>query len=547
MRLRLLIGLFLLILLPARAHAFGDCSDAAYLANFDVTERVRSCEIRSLDPLRFTGRTRDVRVFRINGASHGDDDRWISDINAALGQISFALEALSPRLDSANISILLSDDRGRGLLRGAHGVTYTGRRLMTTFGRSLEMECPIVVYKIGGRVSNEVFASLLAHEIFHCVQDATWPDKASSATGDWWIEGSAEYFAQLVVPNNRDTRGYIRQFGDNTAENSLYAPPMDYENVVFFDWLHSRGGGDAVIEFINSIPDTGDSLSFLQRRFSSDDWVEFIELYASNRLTQPNGTVINAGQPARYVPVQGDSGGVNQATDAFRGLLIELRFPDQGRYEISIDGGDALRAKYRRGGSDWQDLTQVIESCTDQSSATLYVVTTGEPDSFNINYRRVEPCSTCEIAPQMDRCLVGTWTLTGGGPVEWLRANGMGDMAQIEVSEMSVRMGSNGRYVQAPVTVLMQAGQDGVVIDGVGVGTEAGGTWSASDGILNICPQTAAITATVSTPTHSMTQMFGAGPEMLMTYTCSASTLNTTLEIAAGIPPMDFVYTRADR
>ena len=41
-----------------------------------------------------------------------------------------------------------------------------------------------------------------AHEVFHCAQRVTWPD-AFSAEGSWWMEGSAEYFSNLVYPESR--------------------------------------------------------------------------------------------------------------------------------------------------------------------------------------------------------------------------------------------------------------------------------------------------------------------------------------------------------
>lgn len=538
MPLRLLIGLLLLIIFPARAQAFGDCTNAEYLAAFNVTGRVASCQSRDLDPLQFNGQTRSVRIFRLHRPWHGDDEQWIGDINATLAQISFALEALGPGLDVKDISIHLSDHIGRGTDRGAHAATG--------FGTGLTAECPIVVYKTASRTSTEGFARVLAHEIFHCAQEDTWPAKASETSALWWVEGSAEYFAQLVVPGNPGSQGFITQFSSTSPDTSLYAAPMDYENVVFFDWLHSRGGGDAVVRFLNSVPNTDDPLPFLQRTVPTADWVDFIETYALHRLTAPDGQVINAGPPSRYMLVEGESGDSSLGTDAYRSLLVEARFPEQGRYEITIDGGDGLQAKISRGGGAWQDLPLTIDACTDQSPIVLYAVTTGEPEYFTLNYRRVEPCSSCEVARQIDRCLIGPWTLTGGGPVEWMRANGMGDMARVETSEMTIRMTRDGRYVTAPIDVLVEAENDGVAVTGTGVGTDATGTWSAGDGILNICPQTAHITTTVTAGGGPMMQqVFGAGPEMQMSYTCAGNTLSTLLEIGSGLPPMSFTYTRA--
>lgn len=489
-----------------------------------------------LDPLIINGQTRDVRIFRLNDTFHGDDTAWIAEINEILGRVSFAADAIGSRLTIKEVSILLADHLADGEDVGAHAVTRVPSGLPNG-------ECPIVFYKNTAALSTAEFGKVLAHELFHCIQGATWGAATATEAATWWVEGSAEYFAQLVVPESTSTDIFISEFGQRGPTTSLYDDPMDYETVVFFDWLHAHAGGEGVVTFLNGIQATGGGLAGLQSLVSDADWVEMIETYAANQLTEPGGRQIHRGD-AEQLDVSQETEEFAYTTDAYRGLLLELRFPETGRYEISVAGSASLRAKINRGGPDWMPVPFEINACTDETPALIYAVSTEGPEDFTLTYRRVDECNACERQRVRDACVAGNWTMTGGGAVEWMRANGMGNNAQLATGEMSMQMRRNGAFLTAPLTVFLDADLDGSPITGTSDGPGATGVWSAGDGVLNICPQTGGAQATISSDAGSQTMLFGPEGDLQMQYTCRGATLTTSLEIGSGMPPMETTYTR---
>ena len=64
----------------------------------------------------------------------------------------------------------------------------------------------------------------IAHEMFHCVQYASLsPEQMATygAGGDWWIEGSAEYFANLTLPGRNYHPDLIEAFQSRATSTSL--------------------------------------------------------------------------------------------------------------------------------------------------------------------------------------------------------------------------------------------------------------------------------------------------------------------------------------
>jgi hypothetical protein len=231
-------------------------------------------------------------------------------------------------------------------------------------------------------------------------------------------------------------------------------------------------------------------------------------------------------------------------TDAFRTFRADFAVISPGRYEVSVDGPETLKARVRTGEGEWQDLPAPLESCRNSAPATLYAVTTQGPVSFIVKTRKTGECSACETAGISDSCLAGTWTMTGGGPIEWMRANGMPAEFEIQASEMSVRMTRGGDYVRNPVLVDVDTTIDDKHVTGDGQSVGLSGHWGAADGVLHICPLSGEIATNVQVDGGPMmSRMFGAGEPMQMAYTCSGNTMTTTMEIP-GLRPMETVYTR---
>ncbi len=80
----------------------------------------------------------------------------------------------------------------------------TGMAITYTRGfRPQDESCPVVLFPVMLNLSNSSFQQAIAHEIFHCFAAFNLPDQehgASYESASWWVEGSAQYFSNLVYP-----------------------------------------------------------------------------------------------------------------------------------------------------------------------------------------------------------------------------------------------------------------------------------------------------------------------------------------------------------
>jgi hypothetical protein len=457
MILRALIALLILLLAPLMlapqpAFAFGDCAEAGYRHRFD--DRLPAggpCHVQELNPIVIDGRSTPVRVLRFDRAFDGTHAGWLAALNDALDRTGFAATALSAGLRIQPVTIVLTSleehfgaaDSAAPPHTGpdvAHGVTNAGR---------FPTECPVTMYKLDDGATDAEFTRTLAHELFHCIQFSTWTAKFLEPGGSWWVEGSAEYFGVLVAPE--PSEGHHQGFGEASQTAGLAeeeaAEPLGYENVAFFSWLHQQGGGPAVGAFLSDLP-LGGAPGNAQALIDLPQWTRFTEDLLTDRVRLPGGDAVPKGRSLLVLEVDEAEKDTDLETDAFRTFRADFAVISPGRYEVSVDGPETLKARVRTGEGEWQDLPAPLESCRNSAPATLYAVTTQGPVSFIVKTRKTGECSACETAGISDSCLAGTWTMTGGGPIEWMRANGMPAEFEIQASEMSVRMTRGGDYVR---------------------------------------------------------------------------------------------------
>ena len=547
MILRALIALLILSVAPQSALAFGNCGDAAYRHRFDDRlPATGTCHIKDLNPIVINGHSTPVRVLRFDRAFKTDDAQWLAAVNDTLDRTGFAATALNAGLQIEPVTIVMTALEERVDLADRSAAPHTGRAIVhgvANWGR-LPLECPVSIYKIDDATTVE-FIQTLAHELFHCIQFATWQAKALEPNGWWWIEGSAEYFGVLAVPehNARHHRDFGLASQSAGLAESGAAEALDYENVAFFSWLHQQGGGPAVGAFLSDLP-LGGAPGNAQALIDLPQWTRFTEDLLTDRVRLPGGDAVPKGRSLLVLEVDEADKDTDLETDAFRTFRADFAVISPGRYEVSVDGPETLKARLRTGEGDWQDLPAPLESCRNSAPAVLYGVTTEGPVSFIVKTRKTGECSACETAGISDSCLAGTWTMTGGGPIEWMRANGMPAEFEIQASEMSVRMTRGGDYVRNPVLVDVDTTIDDKHVTGDGQSVGLSGHWGAADGVLHICPLSGEIATNVQVDGGPMmSRMFGAGEPMQMAYTCSGNTMTTTMEIP-GLRPMETVYTR---
>ncbi len=561
-----LLGLLALAagLIPDRGAlaTFGDCMDPAYIDSFDG--RPSSGGITCVERLRLPVATaegeRHIRIIQDVVADwafmpgvEAQAERGVRATVEALGRIG------SFKMDDVTVLLLddlpptTPDDKNNGVVAGETGATVGS-------------ECRVVFYLFDSRTGDpEILAANIAHEIFHCVQFATLSaaQMASGAYGtgsggDWWMEGSAEWFANLAVSDSPLLPGRIERF-ETAVETAAPLDSLAYSAVVFFMWLDQISDSTQILPFLHQMADSSGASAqraAMRRALDAGKWQRFAQDYLDENIRHPRGDAIawsigagktwrfeeNRVQPIEIEPFVLSRGWIEMACGTWH---FETR-PERTR----------AAARRSERGADWSPLAR--DHDTEREGERLrFAALSVEADTvtLQVDAERRESCEPCAGSDEVDACIVGAWKMTGGGPVEWMRRQmpaGV-NMPVHEQSDAVMVFKGDGTYWTAPFTqrlVITMRDRDGLTVgDGKGV-AQGAGRWSIKDGRFYICQDAGGLRgqATLTSPHGSTTlpmTMPGAGT-IDMSYSCSDANLETRMDMPTG-GPMTTSYGRISR
>lgn len=173
---------------------------------------------------------------------------------------------------------------------------------MVRVGHSGEDEsCPILVYIDSfKKQSPDRQRQMLAHEIFHCVQDTLWSDKITdtpTSVHQWWTEGSAVWFSNLVYPTYNQEFDYNDDYqGDKHLV--LQSDENTYGTHLFFQsFSHSWLGVDGVLSLLEDLPNSGGTGEQIDSVLNIPSIELFFDRFAqeitSSRIKDFNGSIMN--------------------------------------------------------------------------------------------------------------------------------------------------------------------------------------------------------------------------------------------------------------
>ena len=111
--------------------------------------------------------------------------------------------------------------------------------------------CPITMYPAAVTFDRDIYQQIVAHEVFHCVQDWTFTLAKPQNDHAWWLEGTAHYFSNLVYPQTNREWLALDKFNELSAEKSIFE--MSYENFVFFQYLANRYSTEGLIDILDRV------------------------------------------------------------------------------------------------------------------------------------------------------------------------------------------------------------------------------------------------------------------------------------------------------
>lgn len=412
MGIRAWVGSTLLLLLagPAAAYDFPSCREEGYLASFGVTYGAQSCRTVVTTQIRWRGGHAPLRLIvpEVDTPTLNErETELVRDVEQLAARIGRGMNAMG-EVELQPVTILLSHvDVG-----GFHALTH-----------STGPECKVLFLKLPGPapgVSEEKFLFTLSHEIFHCIQGRSWRtqyladgraplEETGTRPGDWWIEGSAEYFALLVNPGSTESDGYFSRF-DQTAEDQPL-PDMDYPAVVLFLWLHQRSEAPGVRRFLDGMATTAGTdaqRAALRSRVPMEDWLDFGQTYLEGRLRQPGGRtptwLISSGEQVVFDRPRSHT---SYATEF--ALARETFVFRQGRtYTLAVEDVDGEpRSRFNLGPGEWMDPPSLVRAC-DEDVSHLVLTTAIEGEVPSLTFR----VDQSERLDERACCLVGDWAPT---------------------------------------------------------------------------------------------------------------------------------------
>jgi len=113
-------------------------------------------------------------------------------------------------------------------------------------------QCQIAVHQTMQFFGEDSFQQFLARDIAYCLIAQTFPE--AGTTFRWWVDGLANYLSGVVYPDrNLEHVNLPQRLAVEELETSLVG--RTFTNWVFFEYLHSTGGGaTGVLSTIGDLP-----------------------------------------------------------------------------------------------------------------------------------------------------------------------------------------------------------------------------------------------------------------------------------------------------
>lgn len=428
----------------------------------------------------------------------------------------------------------------------------------TQFNRG-DTECRIAVWLFSGGASARNAASIISHELFHCIQKASL-DASQMATGNggrpgggtWWIEGSADWFSSVAVP----PPSYMRERVQNFDANSLRTPlnMLSYDAYVFFAWLGGARGRTSVMPFIRGMASSNSETA--QRRAMMDampasEWLSFAKDYVDKRIRDGQGASINSS------PVFMDT----FAWENTRTQVVNLVPFLIQRADLSLQCGrwrmTARPSAYSisaNGDTAWSLFPASINAMSGSAQEFRFVsmATSLTNVSQQIIGNQEATCQPCAGSREIDRCLVGRWDMTVNGVSDWMRDNVPSvRLTPPSLASHAMTLNADGSFIQGSssrATATAAPVVSGTTVSATGRHGGVTGNWSVAGGRFTVCPKPGAVTGSVKIKTRARTLNLPfpkvAFQNLTRAYSCSENTLRVMMPMG-GSDVATSVFVRA--
>jgi hypothetical protein len=270
--------------------------------------------------------------------------------------------------------------------------------------------CPIVIFP-NSQATDLRFRQTLAHEIWHCVQHFS-ASMDNFSTNRWFLEGSAEYFSNVVYEDDDEEHVWNSSFDRRSRTQSLFQ--MDYHTWIWWQFLANRSSPRAVADLTWDMIAAGDGGKALMAERASE-FQRFVVEFVAGTIRDQSGATLDKARRfnrPRVDVVKNDEGKTKTVkTEPMVATRYTIRYEKQLRFlqsdQTTATGGEHAMVEYDRRGElqQWKQIHPEVRSECKQPVWYVIVATSGA-DSYEAKVK-VEETQQAVCDP----CLLGTWSL----------------------------------------------------------------------------------------------------------------------------------------
>ena len=271
--------------------------------------------------------------------------------------------------------------------------------------------CQITVFPSAAARGPEAIGQTVAHEVFHCVQDGNFETEPYDSH-KWWMEGSADFYSNVVYPTTNDEHLRIADFNTNSLDQSIFE--MSYENTVFFQHLANLYGTHGLWDLLQEVTPGGASAAqaAMAARGDMDEvFHDFVIFFITGSIADTGGGVLDPGTPVgKSLTEISEADDYDFETRPFVATRYGVRYDSERAFtqSTSLDGqgrGSSAEQPVRDIPQEWGGLPDTIRTRCDEPAKWPLVVTSVQDDAtFTIEVSEVER-GIC------DGCVLGYWDL----------------------------------------------------------------------------------------------------------------------------------------
>lgn len=393
---------------------FRDCTTPEFAEKF-LGEDQYACDVISQRSVEALGRTIQMRSLR-----QKDDSRPLQYEPLVMNAAETTLAWLTPyaeahHLQIKDISFVFPDTTSHDK-EDVYGLAV---------GDTEAPDCVVLIYSAS--FDNSAAAPLdklpntIAHELFHCVQNATWlKQKLVGNDKAWWSEASAQFIGHWIFeePANLAERGTA--FATASQTLPLYKGSYYGEEVVLMAWITRGDHIGKLFDFIAAMPTVpGEEAQrdALLKFVGAAGLADFARAYLNGEVTMPSGTAFVPPKQTLSSEII-SSKELKLQVKPFTVFSHDVAFMG-GKYYGTTSGSPDLEYKDApTPNADWKIpmMLSIEQGCDADQTLRFGGMATGlgGDETYTLSITKEPGCDDCAVSDTRNSCLNGTWVADAG-------------------------------------------------------------------------------------------------------------------------------------